>query len=416
MLKNISREAAAYDAIYHGRTLVLKVSGAEIGSADFPLLAEDIRCLVQKGVRIVLAFGGGNQISTQYGKPRQKIDGVGVTNDDVLQNGVLPAYHDIRAQLSTLLPEGIFVEPEQMQCDLHPNAKFGLVGIPKNIVLPDTDLSFVGFVGKAGKQEVNVNADDIAMQLVTQYHDEVEELIFLTGTGGMLNGEGNIVSLLTTSRIDNILQGLDKDIIVDGGMRQKMQVVRRALDMIAKVVLTKTSKLREEIEQWMGSGTLAVNENTLSVSPLRYMEHPIFDHVVATYTEQGTFRPRTPEEIDEMKTQHRVLRAGNSPLGGFSVIPRESWSELSTVWAGSIGNGIGQMLLDAAVREAGRRKMYALAVADDAIQAFSRHPKFDALGSLSEAQKTRMDELPNSLAEYDTAKRDPQVFVKKNSA
>ena len=72
------------------------------------------------------------------------------------------------------------------------------------------------------------------------------------------------------------------------------------------------------------------------------------------------------------------------------------------------------MLLDAAVIEAGRRNLYALATAKDAIQTFERHPKFEALGPLSQVLQTRKDAVPDALQSYDTTTRDPQVFVKRN--
>lgn len=414
MLSSIQREAQAYDTIYKERTLVLKVSGAEIDGEDFPVLAQDIRFLTQKGVRIVLAFGGGDQISKRYGKPREKIDGVAVTTPEVLAEGVLPAYGDIRHRLQKALPEGVIVEPEALQCDLHDDTRFGLVGIPKNIVLPKSDLSFVGFVGDAEGQLVNVNADDIAMQIVRQYREQIEEIIFLTNKGGIENKNGAIVPLLTEKRIDKILRGEDEDIEVDGGMLKKVREIRNALNVIAKVVMTKTSGLRAEIENWMGSGTLSVNGTKLTRSPIRDIEKPIFERIYEQNVTRGMFRPRTNEEIEELKLHHHMLRAGNSPLGGFSLVPKGEWIELSTVWAGTIGNGLGQMLIDAAASEAGERRMYALSRAEDAIRAFQRNGNFHCLGTLSEAIQTRPNDVPQPLFRYESS-ADPQVFIKKET-
>ena len=412
MLNSIQREAQAYDTIYKGRTLVLKVSGAEIDGEDFPVLVSDIRFLTQKGVRIVLAFGGGDQISTHYGKPREKIDGVAVTTLEVLTQGVLPAYAEIRAKLEYALPEGICIEPEALRCDLHDDTRFGLVGMPKEIVLPENDLSFVGFVGDSEGQRVNVNADDIAMQIVRQYRAQIEEIIFLTSTGGIQDHNGQVVPLLTEKRIDKILRGQDDEITVDGGMLKKVREIRNALNVIAKVVMTKTSGLRDEIEHWMGSGTLSINGAMLTGSPIRDIEKPIFGRIYEQNVALGIFRPRTSEEIDELTAHHHMLRAGNSPLGGFSLIPKGAWIELSTLWAGTIGNGLGQMLIDAAASEAGDRKMYALSRADDAIRAFERNCNFHSLGKLSEALHPRPNDVPEPLFAY-PGTGNPRLFIKK---
>src|SRR5436189_45204 len=104
MLSSISRTAEAYDSLYKGKTLVVKVSGAEIASDDFVILAEDIRWLVHRGVRIILVYGGGAQIDEQYGRSRQKVDGVGVTDPSVMAEGVLPANAAIQQMIETLLP------------------------------------------------------------------------------------------------------------------------------------------------------------------------------------------------------------------------------------------------------------------------------------------------------------------------
>src|ERR1700741_4386212 len=99
MLSGINRQASAYDSLYHGQTLALKVSGAEIDGEDFPKLTDDIRALNESGVNIALVFGGGKQINRKFGRPRPQVEGVAVTNEDVLRQGVLPAYVDIREKL-----------------------------------------------------------------------------------------------------------------------------------------------------------------------------------------------------------------------------------------------------------------------------------------------------------------------------
>lgn len=411
MLSGINRQANAYDSLYHGQTLALKVSGAEIESPDFPKLASDITSLNENGVNIALVFGGGEQINKKFGRPRPKVDGVAITNDDVLKNGVLPAYHDIRRKLSEALPHGILLDPNDLQCDFHPDSTYGLVGIPKNIVLPESKLVMTGFVGSVDGVSVNVNADDIARQLVEQYNDRIEELLFLTKAGGVLDTKGRVVSLLTEKRIDALLVGTDGGITVDEGMKKKMIEVRRALEKIAKVVITKTSGLQDEIEKWMGSGTLCVDSKQLTTSKMLYIEEPIFDAMYTTYVEQGIFRPRSPEELVKLKMHHQMLRAKHSPLGGLSLVPRGNWVELSGLWAGSIGNGIGQMLLESAVKEAGRRKMYALSANPDSIGAFMASGLFRDVGPVSEAKAALPSDAPRELKMYDTSSRDPHVFM-----
>lgn len=415
MLQTISREAGAYDTIYHGKTILLKVSGAEIESPDFATLVSDIRALVSKGVRIVVTFGGGEQISKAYGKPREKIDGVGVTTDDVLRNGVIPAYHTLRAKFRDALPECTLATCHDIDCEPHPDARFGHVGIPTSVQLPNAALTVVGFVGKSGSADVNVNADDIARCIALQYQHEIEELIFLTNKGGVEDTKGRIVPVLTDAKIDAILRHEDREIVADGGMEKKLAEIRRSIDIIGKVVITKTSALRAEIEQWMGSGTLCIDSKQLSTSPMRFVEEPIFDTVYRTNVETGTFRERNANDVLALKTHHRMLRIKNSPLGGFSLVPRSQWLELSTLWAGTIGNGIGRILCDTAIDEAGKRPLYALSTNKDAIYMFREHPQFIDAGPLSYARQA-MAPLPEHLTHYDVSERNPRVFLARKTS
>jgi acetylglutamate kinase/GNAT superfamily N-acetyltransferase len=416
MLNQIPREAQAYADLYHGKTLVLKASGAEIQSEYFQQLAADIRDLTARGVRIVLTFGGGDQISRHYAghtsAPRQKIDGVGVTTRDVLQYGVLPAYEEIRAKLQQALPQSVFVNPDQMVCDPITDSRYGLVGIPREVRLPDSELSIVGFAGSVDGQPVNVNADDVAKQIAMQYRDEVEELILLTGTGGVLNKSGTVVPLLTDTKMDDILSGSSDSITVDGGMLKKMQAVRDILTVTGKAVITRTDRLEKELLQWMGDGTMCVDTKQLASSPIQLRERHIFNAVYEQHVENGIFRPRPADELRRLRDNHHMVRVKKSPLGGFSAVPDGEWLELSAVWAGTIGNGIGRMVMDSAVKEAGRRNMYALSANEDAVEAFRKHGAFEERGSVSEARGS--DGVPPSLLHYDTSTgRDPRVFVAK---
>lgn len=424
MLKDIPRESPAFKSIYHGKTLALKFGGDEIGSPDFPTCAEDMAALAEGGTNIIGITGAGKQISAHYGKPRRKIDGVAVTDEDLMANGVHPAQEEIKQRLLSLMPGAVILDAEHVECSLHPDPRYGLVGIPTNLVLPEHPLVFLRSIGTVqtgeGPATVNVNADDIARQLVEQYKYRIEELMLLTPTGGVLDREGRIVSLLTDKRLDKILTGSDEQVTVDGGMLKKLAEVRAALDQVGKVVITSARGLRSEIENWMGSGTLCIASNQLAISPLRYMESPVFDAVNEACVAEGRWRKRTPAELDALKMYHSVVRVKNSPLGGMSLVPRGDWTELSALWAGAIGNGMGQLLLDTALAESRGRKMYALCSTPDAIGAFSAHRGFRCIGRLSDLIADGNPDLPSPLrtetrdASYDTSKR--FVFIAQESA
>ena len=132
----------------------------------------------------------------------------------------------------------------------------------------------------------------------------------------------------------------------------------------------------------------------------------------AANVRDGIFRSRTPGEIERLKQTHFMVRVKQSPIGGFSLVPQgEQWLELSALWAGTIRNGIGRIIMDQASYEIStkQQRAYALSTREDAIRAFRRHPSFREIGKLSEV-KTR-DETPEHLRSYDTSSRDPQLFL-----
>lgn len=415
MLNTITREAQAYADIYHGKTLVLKVSGAEINSTAFSTLVADITHLTSLGVNIVLCFGGGDQINHEYAKhsttQRQKIHGVGVTTPGVLNAGVIPAYRNMRQQLQSSFLSPVFVEPSDVKCSMIKDSRFGLVGVPQDIALPDAPLSIVGFTGMVGEQLVNVNADDIARQLIEQYRDRIEELILLTGTGGVLDQQSKIVPAILGKKLDEILRKQSSTVSVTDGMLKKLQAIREALSIVGKVVITKTDSLEKELLRWMGDGTMIIDEEQCQSSPLLKKEERILDTVIDANVQKGAFRTRGPDELERLKDNHDLLRIKKSPLGGFSVLPHKKWLELSAVWAGTIGNGIGRMVMDAAIKKAGPRPMYALSADDDAIAAFQAHQGFEGKGRLSNIKGS--EDTPTHLGLYDTSARNPMLFIAK---
>ncbi len=434
MLTKVEKAAEAYNELYKDKVVLVKVSGAEIEGENFPKLIEDIRWLIEKQIRVVLIFGGGDQITQKYkdatGESRPKIDGIGVTTPEVLTKGVLPALGDIRGQLQKVLPAGtVFVEPEAMRCEIHPDERYGLVGIPKEIDLPDAPVSAIGFVGtaedpskyppalleKTGAPLLNVNADDIAVALVRQYKTLINELIFVTKKRGVEDIHGEIAPLLTDVRIRRILADADPDIPVDGGMKKKLEAILSVLQAVGKIAITDAKSLMAEIEKWKGEGTFCVDTKQLVFAGMLPIEEAIFDAVFEEYERSGKFRYREPAELDDLKHHHFMLRIKNSPIGGLSLVPKEDgWLELSSWWALAVGNGLGQILLDSAREKVGANKLYAMALDPGAVEALKANKGFKCLGKLSEARAEHTDEIPPFLKDetkYDVTKRDSYVFV-----
>lgn len=337
-----------YLALYKGKTLLIKASGRELMPDRLTHLCDAIRTLTSNGVYITLIFGGQTQIDQHWAKdhpePRPKKDGIGITTPQVLADGVIPAFAQIREELAAALPDCVqIVAPESLVCTQVEDR--GLVGAPNALNgIDDIRNKAFGFMGQSSDgQAFNVNGDDTTNFLVQQFAHTVDEVIMLTDTRGVVDDEA-VVPIILSSDIRE--DGSHATIDITGGMLKKMQSVRAMLQRVSKVAMTTSAKLLEEIEDWKGSGTLCVNVNAIECSPMQQHERAIVEAVFADFIEKGTFRrPKTTEELEAQLSAHNVLRVGNSPLGGFSLMDRgDRFTELCKLWSGYTGNGLGQQL------------------------------------------------------------------------
>ncbi|MDD4628418.1 MAG: hypothetical protein PHE68_03435 [Candidatus Peribacteraceae bacterium] len=420
MLQSFPLSGNAYKELYEGKTILLKVGGELLTPDQLPELARNIQELTADDIHVLLVFGGGVQIDEMWKRhghtePRPKLDGLGVTTSEVLNDGVLHAYKSLRQQFRTLLPTMNILDPEDVHCT-RKDPKYGFVGDVEAVDrLNLQSLSAVGFVGMDGEgQHLNLNGDDVIRTLASQYGRDINEIIFLTFVGGVLDVDGQIVPLILRQDIDRILAGEHPRIKVNGGMAKKVAETGLMLehDSISKIAYT--NDLPGEITQWRGSGTLFVDERQLLFNGFGPAEEEIFEAVYADMVAKGIWRPRSEGELQELRDHRRLLRVTNSPLGGYSSIPRDKgYNEIAALWSGYVGNGLGKRLVADAQERAqrDRRKLFALTTQDDARRAFTKGG-FTSHGPLSAVQfSDRIHSLPEQLSAYDTERRDPELFT-----
>lgn len=263
---DVSQEEFEYYTQKHqGKKMIIKVSGGEFSTPEFSQLIETIHLLLENDITIFLVFGGGYQIDACYRKfsetPREKIDGVGVTTATVLEHGVLPAYRSLIQLLEQKfldMPYSVNVlEPK----DLHVLScidceKFGFVANPEKIILDESkNLHIIGFVGedRVG-QKYNVNADEIALAITDQ--QKIDEVVFITGTGGILDNDGEIVSKISHDELKKMTAGEFPNVSVKEGMQKKCQEILELLKKVPKVAMATSSTLERELFTKKGAGTL----------------------------------------------------------------------------------------------------------------------------------------------------------------
>jgi len=136
--------------------------------------------------------------------------------------------------------------------------KFGFVANPQYINLDKSKaLHIIGFMGEdKNMQQYNVNADEIALSITQQ--EEIDEVIFITETGGILDNSGNIISKTSTEDIKQMVNNTYKNVAVSGGMKKKCMEILELLHRVSRVTMTSSNKLKQELFTTKGAGTLII--------------------------------------------------------------------------------------------------------------------------------------------------------------
>ena len=417
-----------YIPFYEGELISVKASGKEMSGEKGEVLAQSIAELVRRNIRIVLAYGGGAQVSQlyreTYGEDRPMRDGVAVCDGRVLQ--CAERVHDrlgleLRERLTRLLDcEVDVIDPREVACEYMDFEERGFVGVPVGIENEmHAPVSLIGFNGRVGGQRVNVNADDIARLLAPR----MRENFLATETGGVLDrydparaGEGTVVPVIFADEI--LPNGTHPRYAVEGGMKKKLACAR-AMASHARVVITSGEHIPAEIFSVGGKGTLVVARERISAGAPMEKEKDIVRFVIDGCERIGLFRPRSEAEKRRAIDRHLVLR-DHTPLAGCALMEHDDGSvELGTLWG---YNGMGVILAQAARGKfhgmsASYRTLFALTSPENEQNALEEDPAYKRFarygftfqGRLSDAVAGKR--APAHLRFYDTSVRNPYLFT-----
>lgn len=265
--REVERYLREYTQPGSPRSSVVKVGGALIEN-DLEDLASSLAFLRHVGMSPVVVHGAGPQLSRDLeasGIQSKWVDGLRVTTPEVLQmahrmflrEGARLAEaidaHGVRARM---IPSGVFEavpdDPERL----------GLVGrivrvdlAPVRAALEAGYLPVLSPLGvTADGQLLNVNADTAARALAEALRPG--KVIFLTETGGILGGDGRVISAIN---LEEDQKQLIESGQVTGGMARKLTEIGDLLEALpahASVSITKPAHLARELFTHKGSGTL----------------------------------------------------------------------------------------------------------------------------------------------------------------
>ncbi len=249
------------------RFAVVKVGGAVLRD-DLDALTSSLAFLQQVGLTPIVVHGAGPQLDDELaaaGIVKRTVDGLRVTSAETLaivrrvsqaQNlNLVEALQEVDARATSVL-SGVF------EAGFIDRDALGLVGRVARVNLAPIEASLragsIPVIASLGEtrdgQIVNINADFAANELVRVL--KPYKIIFLTGSGGLLDENGKIIDSIN---LRTEYERLIAQPWINGGMRVKIEQIKQLLDHLplsSSVSITRPDELAKELFTHKGSGTL----------------------------------------------------------------------------------------------------------------------------------------------------------------
>jgi len=265
--KEISQYLKRFSQLDAKRFAVVKVGGAVLRD-DLEALTSSLSFLQEVGLTPIVLHGAGPQLDAELsaaGIEKQTVNGLRVTSPEALaivrrvfQQSNLKLVEALQQNgaRATSITGGVF-EAEYLDRDT-----YGLVGEVKRVNLAPIEASLqagsIPVITSLGEtpsgQILNVNADFAANELVREL--QPYKIIFLTGTGGLLDADGKLIdSINLSTEYEHLIQ----QPWIHGGMKVKIEQIKDLLDKLpleSSVSITRPADLAKELFTHRGSGTL----------------------------------------------------------------------------------------------------------------------------------------------------------------
>ncbi|MEJ7746591.1 MAG: acetylglutamate kinase, partial [Luteimonas sp.] len=265
--KEIQQYLKRFSRLDAARFAVVKVGGAVLRD-ELDALVSSLSFLQQVGLTPIVVHGAGPQLDDEMqaaGIEKRIIDNLRFTDAAVLavvrrvmrqENIRLVEALQAERVRATSIQSGVF------ETTLLDHEKYGLVGKVSHV---DTDgihaaikagsIPVIASLGEtADGQIVNINADWAANELIKTL--QPYKIVFLTGTGGLLDGDGHVIDSINLS---TEYEELLAQPWLHSGMRVKIEQIHDLLMTLppsSSVSITKPDELAKELFTHRGSGTL----------------------------------------------------------------------------------------------------------------------------------------------------------------
>ncbi len=265
--KEIRQYLQRFSDLKKSRFALIKVGGAILRD-ELDALSSSLAFLQRVGLTPIVVHGAGPQLNDALaaeGIETNTKNGLRVTSPDVLR-----VARRVFAEQNLALVESLHALSVRAQgltggvleARLVDEAGLGLVGevtaVHEDAVLSSVRAGVIPVLASLGEtatgQIVNINADQAAQHLVR--HFEPYKIVFLTGTGGILDEHGALISSINLATDEERLMNAPW---LHSGMRLKLQEIAallRDLPTTSSVSITKPEQLPKELFTHQGAGTL----------------------------------------------------------------------------------------------------------------------------------------------------------------
>ena len=265
--KEIHTYLQRFSEIEKTRFAVIKIGGSILRDR-LDETATSLALLHTVGLTPIVIHGGGLQLDEKLkdrGVETERVDGLRVTTPEVID-----AARDVFTAENIRLVEAIRAQGVEahgltqgvFDADLLDEERYGLVGEPTSVhvdllrsIVRSGAIPILTCLGVArGGQMVNINADSATRILVHEV--QPMKIIFLSDTGGLLDGDGNVIDSINLATDYAEVMASDW---VHSGMRLKLAEIKRLLEdapLTTSVSITTPSALARELFTHGGAGTL----------------------------------------------------------------------------------------------------------------------------------------------------------------
>ena len=265
--KEIQQYLKRFSQLDAARFAVVKVGGAVLRD-QLDALVSSLSFLQQVGLTPIVVHGAGPQLDDEMqaaGIEKRTVDNLRVTDAAVLSVVRRVMRQENLRLVEALQAEGVratSIQSGVFECAFLDTERYGLVGKVDRVdadgihaAIKVGSIPVIASLGEtADGQIVNVNADWAANELIKTL--QPYKIVFLTGTGGLLDGEGRVIdSINLSTEYDELIA----QPWLHSGMRVKIEQIHdllMALPPSSSVSITRPDQLAKELFTHRGSGTL----------------------------------------------------------------------------------------------------------------------------------------------------------------